>query len=496
MLDQHQLEQLAADCAVAAQPNDCFALSGGLGAGKSTFARAFIRQRAGDFDRQLMVPSPTFTLIQTYDLPTVIHHYDLYRLSGENDLDDLGFTESLDGTVCLIEWPDRAGASLQGDTVYINITENDTPDVRSITLNGPASKIARLKRSLDIRTLLDGAGWDGAQRMPLNADASARGYEMIMRNGLPRVLMDAPRMPDGPPVQDGKPYSQIAHLAEDVSAFIAIAKVLSANGFHAPSIDAFDLEKGLVLLEHLGSGSVLDGNGQPLAERYCSAARCLAHMHQIAWPEMIEVAANRTHTIPRFDHDAFQIEASLLLDWYVPRIAGKKPNTAARADYYAIMTRLHTGLDDHNRTLIMRDFHSPNIIWSEGETPIACTGLIDFQDALLGPTAYDVISLADDARVDIDPVMRTQIIDAYCDEAHMLNGGFDRDKFNSDAAILSAQRAAKILGIFVRLDERDGKPDYLAHLPRVRRTLQNALTHPVLSEMAQWLDHQGVFDND
>ncbi|MGB7431250.1 MAG: phosphotransferase, partial [Ahrensia sp.] len=207
----------------------------------------------------------------------------------------------------------------------------------------------------------------------------------------------------------------------------------------------------------------------------------------------IEVAPGRHHAVPPFDLDAFQIEASLLLDWYVPRMADRKPDEPSRKHYREIIARLHAALDHQNPTLIMRDFHSPNIMWCEGKTAVAQTGLIDFQDALLGPAAYDVISLADDARVDIEPSLRAQIIAAYCDERAGLDAAFDREIFARDAAILSAQRAAKILGIFVRLDERDGKPAYLAHLPRVQKTLQNALTHHALTEFAQWLDDQGVF---
>lgn len=492
-LDQPALEQLACDCAIAARPGDCFALSGDLGAGKSTFARAFIRQRAGDFDQQVEVPSPTFTLVQTYELSPPVHHYDLYRLTSTDEVDELGLTEALADTIALIEWPDRAGDLLASDTITITIEEAADNQQRQVTITGPEEAMTRLARSVRIRRLLDDAGWTQAQRRALNADASARGYELIVRNAQLRVLMDAPRTPDGPPVQDGKPYSQIAHLAEDVTAFVAIARALGDAGFRAPHIDAFDLDEGLVLLEHLGNGSVLDAQRSPIAERYCAAAQCLAHMHQHAWPTTIEVAPGRHHTIPPFDLDAFQIEASLLLDWYVPRMAHRKPDEPARTHYRQIIARLHAALDHQNPTLIMRDFHSPNIMWCDGETPVQQTGLIDFQDALLGPAAYDVISLADDARVDIEPSLRAQIISAYCDERTRLDAGFDREIFTRDAAILSAQRAAKILGIFVRLDERDGKPAYLAHLPRVQRTLQHALTHPALAELAHWLDDQGVF---
>lgn len=491
-LDQTALEQLASDCAVAAMAGDCFALYGDLGAGKSTFARAFIRQRAGDFEQMFEVPSPTFTLVQSYPLSPVIHHYDLYRIADEAELEELGFIESLNATICLIEWPQRAGRTLGNDVIEIQISECADPDHRDVEISGPQAAIDRFKRSFRIRALLDEAGWNKADRMPLNADASARGYEHIERGGQSRVLMDAPRMPDGPAVHDGKPYSQIAHLAEDVTAFVAIATILKSHGFRAPHIDAFDLDDGLVLLEHLGRDGILDAQARPIGERYCDAARCLAHLHQVNWPTTIEVTANKTHVVPAFDLAAFQVEAGLMLDWYVPRMSGNKPSASARDAYRVIVADLYAALDHDHPSLIMRDFHSPNIIWCAGDTPVQQTGLIDFQDALLGPSAYDVVSLADDARVDIEPALRQRIIEAYCDEVSKLNPKFDRARFDHDAAIMSAQRAAKILGIFVRLDERDGKPAYLAHIPRVRRTLRNALSHRAMQPMRLWLDEQGV----
>jgi aminoglycoside/choline kinase family phosphotransferase len=158
------------------------------------------------------------------------------------------------------------------------------------------------------------------------------------------------------------------------------------------------------------------------------------------------------------------------------------------------METLHAMLDPASQTLVLRDFHSPNIIWCDGQTPVDRTGLIDFQDALIGPPAYDVMSLAEDARVDVDEGLRQAIVAAYCEARQLDDPTFSPDDFAREAAIVAAQRACKILGIFVRLDLRDGKPAYRAHLPRVRGTLDRAITHPALGELRRWLIDNRVID--
>lgn len=491
--DEKSLTRFAADFALALKPGDCVLLRGDLGAGKTTFARAAIRSLAGDADNRIEVPSPTFTLVQTYDLRLPVSHFDLYRIADPDEVDELGLGEALAEGVAFIEWPERAESHLPAMCISLSLAENaEGGEGRRLAVEGPAAFMTRLERSLAMRAFLDDEGWNAGFRRFLLGDASTRAYETVERDGEIAILMNAPKQPDGPPVRDGKPYSQIAHLAEDILPFVAVGQTLRKNGFRAPKIYAFDLDRGFILLEHLGSEDVLDADRKPIPARYEAAVECLAAMHAVKWPDAIDVDG-RTHRIPAFDLDAFLIEAELLTDWFVPRAAGTKLPDAGIEAFRNLWTALFAIVDAGEKTLLMRDFHSPNIIWDEAAEGVSRVGLIDFQDAMIGATAYDVASVVQDARVDVSPALQIELLDRYC-AVRTGQGGFDEEAFRSAFAILAAQRATKILGIFVRLDQRDGKPDYLAHIPRLQAYLRASLTHPALAGIADWSARHGILD--
>ena len=145
--------------------------------------------------------------------------------------------------------------------------------------------------------------------------------------------MNSPPLVLGPPVRDGKAYAEIAHTARSVSAFVAIDRLLRAAGFCVPEILAQDLDHGFLLIENLGSEAFLGPDGEPVAERYEAAAELLADLHGRRWPREAEAAPGVMHVIPPFDRAAMMIEAELLLDWYVPAIAGRQPTAAERAGF-------------------------------------------------------------------------------------------------------------------------------------------------------------------
>ncbi len=328
----------------------------------------------------------------------------------------------------------------------------------------------------------------GAERRFLQGDASSRRYETAHRDGEVRIVMDAPRRPDGPPIRDGKPYSRIAHLAEDVVPFVAVAETLRGAGLAAPQIHARDVSDGLLLIEHLGDGRIVDAQNRPVRERYLEAARLLAWFHRHEWPAVMEVdtgAGKAVHHVPPYDRDALMIEASLLADWYAPRECGRPLTTAERADFDGIWEQLITSIEGSMPTLVMRDYHSPNLIWREGQPFPRNLGLIDFQDAVIGPQAYDLASVGQDARIDVPQALEADMLALYLSERKR-DAGFDETAFLRDYAILAAHRATKILGIFVRLDQRDGKPAYLKHLPRMRGYLARNLKHPALAAYGKW----------
>jgi tRNA threonylcarbamoyl adenosine modification protein YjeE len=485
--DEQATAMLGADLALALRAGDVLALEGDLGAGKTTLARSLIRALAGD--PELEVPSPTFTLVQAYEGRIPVHHFDLYRLSSVAELDELGFDDAIAQGAALVEWPDRAAGRLPESAVQVELIHQEAGRLARITGRGAA--IERIGRSLAARDFLAQSGHGDAQRKYFTGDASARSYEIVDGDSQrPLVLMNSPKLVLGPPVRDGKPYAEIAHTAQSVAAFVAIDRALKAGGVAVPEIFAADLDQGFLLIEHLGSGSFLDA-GKPVAGRYAAAAELLAMMHSRQWPSRMEAAKGVPHVVPPFDLDAMMIEVDLLVDWYIPFKTGKPANDEFRIGFKNAWNTVFDRLDDAEKTLMLRDFHSPNLIWRGERQGHDRIGVLDFQDALIGPSAYDLASLAMDARVSVSPEIERSTYDAYV-AARRSAGPFDEARFSEAYAAMAAQRNSKILGIFVRLNERDGKPDYLRHLPRIRAYLGRALAHPALDGLKNFYRRNGL----
>lgn len=489
LADDAATTRLGEDLALALKAGDCVALSGDLGAGKSSLARALLRAMADD--SELDVPSPTFTLVQSYELRIPVSHFDLYRLGDPGELAELGFDEALQTGICLVEWPEMAESELPKERIVLRLEHEE--EGRRATIMAPARQMARIRRVLAIRAFLDANGYPGARRRFLTGDASLRAYESIYpRGGGSRViLMDWPPLPEGPAVLDGKPYPKVAHLAENAYPFVALADILRENGFATPEIFSVDYEQGILLIEDLGTDGVLDEHGRPIAERYRASVACLAHLHGLSIPHDIAVTPDHVHHVPDFDRTAMKMEARLLLDWHLPWKRGTPASEAERTDYLAIWDQLIDQLDDAEKNLLLRDMHSPNIIWRAEEKGIERIGLIDFQDAMIGPTSYDVASLVQDARVTIERDLHDQLISDYLALRHA-QGSFDEARFLKSWAIMSAQRNCKLAGLWVRLLQRDGKPGYLKHMPRTLAYLAIAFEHEALAPLREWCEKAGI----
>ncbi len=485
--NEQATERMMHDIASVLEPGDLITLSGDLGAGKTTFARALIRHIAGD--ETLDVPSPTFTLMQLYELDRfTIAHADLYRVTGTAELAELGFDDLQEGAVVLIEWPDRAAGFLPADRLDIAFTLAPQlgPEYRNARVTGYGTFAARAERIALIRRFLDQSGYGAAVRVRLAGDASTRAYERLTLEGRDVIMMNAPRRPDGPPVRDGKPYSAIAHLAEDVKPFVAMANGLRERGFSAPEIYHADLEHGLILLEDLGDDRIVEGIPPvPLEDHYDAAVDVLVALHGMELPDTLSIDDMREYRLPRYDIDAFMIETELLLDWYLPHI-GATLSDAARTTFRALWREALQPVIDAPSTWVMRDYHSPNILWLPERHGVASIGLLDFQDAMIGSPAYDLASLLQDARVDIPEPLEVTMLGYYVRARRDTDPDFDSSRFIQHYATLAAQRATKILGIFARLNHRDGKPQYLRHMPRLWNYLRRSLAHPALAPLNGW----------
>ena len=487
LADEQATEALMRDIAALIEPGDLITLSGDLGAGKTTFARAFIRHAAGN--DAIEVPSPTFTLMQVYELPRfTLLHADLYRVNSPDELTELGFDDLREGAVALLEWPDRAAGTLPPDRLDIELTlaPEQGPSIRHVRVTGLGKFAAKAQRMTHIRDFLAAHGFEDALRQRIQGDASTRVYERLVRDGRTFVLMNAPRKPDGPPVRDGKPYSAIAHLAEDVTPFIAMARGLAERGFSAPRILYAERETGLLVLEDLGHELVVRGEPPaPIEERYAAAVDVLAALHGMELPETLSVEPGVEYRLPRYDRDALSIELELLLDWYLPKL--KSVISASNRDTFVqLWDQALTPALEAPATWVLRDYHSPNLLWLPQQQGVARIGLLDFQDALMGPGAYDVASLLQDARVDVPEAAELSLLSRYVRERHAADPSFDAVQFGQIYSTLAAQRASKILGIFARLEKRDRKPQYLRHMPRVWGYLRRALAHPALSALQSW----------
>jgi aminoglycoside/choline kinase family phosphotransferase len=311
-------------------------------------------------------------------------------------------------------------------------------------------------RAAEIRSFLDQTDWRDATPAPLAGDASNRKYLRLSRpSGDTAVLMDAP------------PES-----GEDTRPFIHIARYLCAQNLSAPQIYAHDEARGFLLLEDLGDAlfaRVIAADPTLEIPLYDAATDMLLDLHRCAPPDL-----------PAYDADIMTDMAALAFDWYATGAGHPAPD--ARQEFH---TAMHAALSQYapeTDVLILRDFHAENLLWLPDRTGTARVGLLDFQDAMLGHRAYDLLSMLQDARRDVPPEIEAQMIRRY-----VAASGVDMQHFTAAYHCLAAQRNLRILGVFARLCLRDGKPGYIDLIPRVWGLLQRDLTHPALAGIARIL---------
>jgi len=318
-----------------------------------------------------------------------------------------------------------------------------------------------IDRETRIVRFLAAHGWGTADRRRLAGDASFRHYDRLERDGRRAVLMDAP-----PPQEDVRPY-------------VAIAELLRNMGYSAPRILAADAEHGLLLLEDFGDDTYtrLLARGRGEAELYALAVDLLIDLHRKFVPA-------RHSGLPVFDDARALREVSLLLEWYWPAIQDA-PLTPALRDAYvaawrAVLPKRHAVPD----TLVLFDYHVDNLMILPDRKGVAACGLLDFQDALIAPRPFDLVSLLKDVRRDVSPDLVTAMRERYL-------AGFpalDRAAFDVSYAVIGAQRNTRILGTFARLLLRDGKPNYLQFMPRTWTLVESDIAHPALAPVRDWFD--------
>jgi N-acetylmuramate 1-kinase len=311
-------------------------------------------------------------------------------------------------------------------------------------------------RASDLTAFIQKSGWGQADRRHLAGDASDRRYERLRLGAATAVLMDNP--PGG---------------ADDPAAFSAMAEHLRGLGLSAPAILAKDLEQGFLLLEDLGDdlfARLVSADPSREGELYTAAADALLHLQSAAPPS----------GLPNLSAEDWASAAGFALDWYAFAASGVRPDPTR---FHSTLTQALKTHADGPRVLILRDFHAENLIWLPGRAGLARTGLLDFQLGQLGQPGYDLVSLLQDARRDVSPETEARVT------AHFVTTlGVDPQSFAAHYATLGAQRALRILGVFVRLGRVAAKPGYLSLIPRVWGQLQTNLAHPALADLREVCD--------
>ena len=301
-------------------------------------------------------------------------------------------------------------------------------------------------------------GWHGAQVQPLAADASFRRYFRVVEDGRTAVLMDSP-----------------PHL-EDPRPFLKVADYLAARGFSAPRLLAGDVERGLLLVEDFGDrlvGPLLARQPALEGEIYAAAVDLLADLQRAPPPP----------DLPLYDREELAREVLLFVEWYA-RAAGVPADPGSFLDAWDRVWGEVLAETEARPVVVLRDFHADNLMLLDGRAGKARLGLLDFQDALAGHPAYDLVSLLQDARRDVPAALEEAMLARFA----AATGVADPDAFRARYEVLGAQRNTKILGIFVRLRDRDGRTGYVERLPRVWRYLARNLAHPALAPVRAWFD--------
>ncbi len=346
-----------------------------------------------------------------------------------------------------------------------------------------------------MKDFLARAGWGDASVTPLPGDASTRRYLRLAMDGRKAMLMDQPQDAEAPTAPAGASeetrralgYNAVARLAgADCARFAAVAGWLRGHGLAAPDIYAADHASGFVILEDLGdalfANELADGGDEKTL--YRAAVEVLAKIHANDAPAAL------SSDKPLFDYDqtALVAETDLLTEWFLPLALGRAATQAETEEHRRLWRAALTGIAGSRRVFVHRDYHAQNLLWLPERAGLARVGLIDFQDAVAGNAAYDLVSLTEDARRDVAPEVAEAATAHYLAAMRAQGTPLDETQFRHEMAVMAAQRNAKIVGIFARLAKRDGKARYLAFLPRVWGNLGRDLAHPALADLRTWYD--------
>lgn len=477
------LQQFVKELSVMLKPGDVIALNGQIGSGKTTFAKLLINSLTETpLDE---ISSPTFNLYQTYESGALeIAHYDFYRIESEIELSEIDLSDSFENKICIIEWADKYSKILPEDRIEILI---ECQDVDRIYKVKPLGKCREILDNLNkIKNFLNDLDINFTRLEKLPGDASKRKYFRVTGLKDNMILMDA--------TQENDTRSKTG-LSQGIDDFIIIGEYLDSINVRVPKLIARNKTDALLLEEDLGERCYLTAvNRESYKKLYKPAIETLIHISNIKHPKNISINAN-AHYMRDFDLDIYLNEAEIFIDYYWPFVNGKICSEDQKQEFIHIMKKAYSDLTN-DKTLMLRDFHSPNLLFLENEKGYKKCAIIDFQDALLGHPLYDLVSLTNDARLTINEDHEKYLIELYKADFRFNDYQFDKLSFMEQYHILGVQRSIKILGIFARLAILENNHTYLSHMPRIINYIKRIMYSSNLKELTNWLNmnFKGIFN--
>jgi tRNA threonylcarbamoyl adenosine modification protein YjeE len=464
-------EFLAEDVAACLKPGDTIALSGDLGAGKTTFARALIRALSGD--PALEVPSPTFTLVQTYETPHVtVAHVDLYRVAEAGEIEETGAFAALAGGAVLVEWPERAGALLPTNRLEVALRIEGKG--RRAELTGDEDWQERLTVSRAARKLLADNGFGDGHRMPMDRAIPPCRLEQIRGSTGSGVLLEWPLL--------AEPDNRAARLEH----FAAINQALRDVGLSAPRVLGTDPANGLALVEDLAGESLLDGEGRPLPERYFAAVEVLAEIHVRPLPTVLS-ALRDAPSVTQLDGPALAARANGFTQLFVPLERGKPVPPAEESEFDRLWRVAFDRLAEAERGWVLEPVGSVHLRWLPEREGLKRIGFLAKGYVAFGPLAFDLASLCQDVGVTIGDDLEADLRRHYLALRRAANARFDSDAFGAAYAIAGVLRAGFDVGIAAAHAPLD-PAEATVRTARILGYLRRALHHPVLSDLAAWYE--------
>ena len=320
--------------------------------------------------------------------------------------------------------------------------------------------------------------WRGARIAYLQGDASTRSYARLSGRTARALLMDAPRQPDGPPIRDGLPYSRIAHLAEDMCARSwPSARSLRQAGLSAPEMLAEDLDAGLMLVEDLGDrvfSAEIAARTRVQDELWRAAVDVLVKLRGVPVPRKLPLPDGTGYPLPRRDRGAFQIEVELLLDWYWPALYGEPVPQRSAPSSWRCGRRCSTACSALPGGCLLRDYPFAEPDLAAGARGACQRRHHRFPGRAARAAGYDLASLLQDARVDVPEELEARLLAHYCARGE---GRADASTPRRSRRLCRFRCTAKYQDPrhFRAVVKRDGKAQYLAHIPRIWRYLQRNL---------------------